>query len=74
MLFWWGIWLFSVSVQSDAMWTILGPAVVTLMFLLVSIPMIEKRMRVRRTNYAEYRTRVPMLIPWPTRRRRDLEG
>lgn len=63
--FWWGIWLFAVSVNADAGWTIIGPLAMTVLFLVVSIPMIERRMASRREGYQEYRASVPVLIPLP---------
>jgi steroid 5-alpha reductase family enzyme len=64
ILFWWGLYFFALASNPLYWWVILGPAAITLMFLFASIPMIEKRMRSRRTDYREYVQKVPMLIPW----------
>jgi steroid 5-alpha reductase family enzyme len=63
ILFWWGLYLFALSANPSLWWVIAGPAVITLMFLFISIPMIEKRMLIRKVNYKEYQKRVSMLIP-----------
>jgi steroid 5-alpha reductase family enzyme len=64
ILFWWGLYLFALASNPLFWWVVIGPAAITLMFLFASIPMIEKRMMVRRVDYREYVKSVPMLIPW----------
>ena len=62
-LFWWGLWL--LAWPSD--WRVIalaGPTAITLLFLLVSIPLAERRM-MKRDDYPAYRRRVPSpLVPW----------
>ncbi|MGF1465910.1 MAG: DUF1295 domain-containing protein [Sandaracinaceae bacterium] len=66
--FWWGVWLFGVAARPDAwVWTLVGPATVTLLFLTVSLPMMEGRLA-GRPGHDEYRRRVSILIPLPPRR------
>jgi steroid 5-alpha reductase family enzyme len=60
--FWWGIWLFGGGVP----W---GALAITILFVAISIPLIERRHRQRRPEYAAYQARVPMLLPLPPRRR-----
>ena len=62
--FWWGLYLFSLSADTSYWWTIAGPLAMTVMFLAVSIPMMEKRMLARRPLYAERRKSVSALVPW----------
>jgi steroid 5-alpha reductase family enzyme len=64
ILFWWGLYLFAVAANPSFWWVIIGPLAITFMFIFASIPMIEKRMMKRRKDYAAYRERVSMLIPW----------
>lgn len=64
IIFWWGLSLFAIAANPQFWWTVSGPAAITLMFLLASIPMIEKRMMLRYPDYREYREKVPMLVPW----------
>ena len=54
MGFWWGLWLFGVAAAPAFWWTVVGPLGITLMFVFVSLPMIETRMKERRPAYAEY--------------------
>lgn len=63
ILFWWGLWLFAMASYREFWWVVAGPVAITLMFLFASIPMIEKRMLQRRSDYEEYRARVSMLLP-----------
>lgn len=66
-LFWWGLFLFGLAADPSYAWTIVGPLAITTMFLLVSIPMIDRRMLARRPDYAEVMRRLPALIPWSPR-------
>jgi steroid 5-alpha reductase family enzyme len=70
ILFWWGMWLFAISVEPGWWWTVAGPFAMTLLFCLISIPMIEKRLLSQRHGYARYREEVPALLPLRLKRRR----
>ncbi|MBY0427289.1 MAG: DUF1295 domain-containing protein [Cytophagales bacterium] len=61
--FWWGIFLFALPVTGFE-WTIIGPVSITLLFVFISIPMIDQRMLKRRANYAEHIKNVSALVPW----------
>jgi steroid 5-alpha reductase family enzyme len=63
--FWWGLFLFGLAADPGRWWTIAGPLTITLMFLFVSIPMIDRRMLARRPDYADLVRRIPALMPWP---------
>ncbi len=63
--FWWGLFLFGLASGTFYWWTVIGPAAITLMFIFVSIPMMEKRMVERRPGYVERQKRVSALVPWP---------
>jgi steroid 5-alpha reductase family enzyme len=54
--FWWGLWLFGLAADPSWWWTIAGPAAITLMFLFISVPMMERHLSGRRT-YASPRRR-----------------
>ncbi len=62
--FWWGLFLFSVAAGAANWWTVAGPVAMTIMFVAVSIPLMEKRMLSRRPQYAERQKRVSALVPW----------
>jgi steroid 5-alpha reductase family enzyme len=64
-VFWWGLWLFGVAAVGFERWSlIIGAAVITLLFNFISIPLIEKRMLARRSDYADVQARVSRLLPW----------
>jgi len=65
--FWWGLWSFGAAAAPDRLWTLAGPIGITLMFLVVSLPMIETRMRERRPGWAEWAARSSLLLPRPPR-------
>ena len=69
VLFWWGLWLFGLAAAPAWAWTVVGPASITLLFLLVSVPWMDRRMLSRHPAYAERMRAVPGLLPWPARRR-----
>ena len=62
--FWWGLYFFSLAADFSYWWTIVGPIVVTLLFVAISIPMIEKKMLKKYPTYKIYKKKVSMLIPW----------
>jgi steroid 5-alpha reductase family enzyme len=64
ILFWWGLYLFALAADLKAWWTIVGPLGVSVLFVTVSIPLIETRMLRRRPDYERVRAEVSMLIPW----------
>ncbi|MCG3254793.1 MAG: DUF1295 domain-containing protein [Candidatus Heimdallarchaeota archaeon] len=67
--FWWGIYFFSLAADFSYWWTIVGPLVVTLLFVVISIPLIEKKMLKKYPTYKIYKKKVPMLIPWFKRKK-----
>ncbi len=67
--FWWGLALFGIAADASSWWVLVGPAWITGLFVFVSIPMMERRQAARRPGYAEWKTRVPALLPLRVRRR-----
>lgn len=68
ILMWWGVAITSLSVLPAAMWSLsLGAIVNTVMFLVVSIPMADRR-QARKEGYAAYRAETRSLLPIPKRR------
>lgn len=62
--FWWGLYLFGLAADPAACaWTAAGPLWITIMFVTISIPMIDRRSLARRPGYAEHMARVPALLP-----------
>jgi steroid 5-alpha reductase family enzyme len=62
--FWWGLFIFGISADSTYWWTIIGPLSITLLFIFISIPIMEKHNAKKRSSYAEYMKKVSFLIPW----------
>lgn len=67
-----GIWLsmglFGLAAWPGAWWVFAGTATIFAMFLLVSIPMMERRSLERRPDYAEVARRVSVFLPRPPRK------
>lgn len=66
--FWFGLFLFGLAAGHHYWWTAAGFVSMLLLFLFVSIPLIETRHLTRRPAYAELMKRVPMLFPLPLRK------
>ncbi|HEY2386810.1 MAG TPA: DUF1295 domain-containing protein [Candidatus Binatia bacterium] len=65
VVLWWGLFLVTVE-GTRAWWTIVSPAIVTVLLVRVSgIPMLEHGMARRRPRYAEYVARTSAFIPLP---------
>ena len=64
VMFWWGLFLFALAADLSYWWCVAGPAAMTLLFVFISIPMMDKRNLERRPGYAEHMKKVPALIPW----------
>lgn len=67
--FWFGLFLFALATGLDAAWTSVGVIAMLVLFMGISIPMMERRMRERRPGYAQVQREIPMLFPSPFRRR-----
>jgi steroid 5-alpha reductase family enzyme len=66
--FWWGLFLLALAADRSAWWAGIGPLAINLLFVFVSIPMIDARSLSRRPGYAEHMARVPALFPRLVRR------
>lgn len=60
---WWGIWIMLMGSAPQFWFTVVGPAAMTVLFVFISIPMMEKHVLQKRPAYAEYKKTVPMLVP-----------
>jgi steroid 5-alpha reductase family enzyme len=68
VLFWWGLFLFALSADLSYWWVFIGPVAMTLLFIFVSIPMMDKRNLGRKRGYEEHMRNVPALVPWFSRK------
>lgn len=66
IVMWWGIALAVVCAAPHAWYLIVGAVANTLLFLLVSIPMADRRQS-RKQGFAEYKKQTRMLLPIPKR-------
>jgi len=60
---WWGIWIILMGSAPGYWITVIGPVAMTILFVFISIPMMEKYVLQKRPTYVEYKKTVPMLIP-----------
>lgn len=68
LLFWWGLFLFGLAAAPGWAWTAIGPLAITALFVLVSVPWMDRRMLSRHPAFAERLRTTPALLPWPRRR------
>ena len=62
ILFWFGLFGFSLSQSFDNFWLIICPLSMFAMFIFASIPMMDNR-SIERPDYEEYMKKTPALIP-----------
>ncbi len=58
------VMIFALGADAGYWWTIFGPTGMTILFLVVSLPLIEARMQQRRGDYDRVCAEVSKLIPW----------
>jgi steroid 5-alpha reductase family enzyme len=59
--FWWGIWLMQIWINPSVWWTVAGPILMTMLFVFISIPMMERHIIESRPEYREYQKNVSVL-------------
>jgi steroid 5-alpha reductase family enzyme len=64
VLFWWGLYLFVPLEYPTFWWVIAGPVAILLLFLGVSIPIMERHLLAKHPGYTEYQRRVSSFFPW----------
>jgi steroid 5-alpha reductase family enzyme len=64
ILFWFGLWVLQMSIELDYWYTSIGFVAMLCMFLLASIPMMEKKNLRSKPGYREYLKTVSVLLPW----------
>ncbi len=60
--FWWGLWVFALAAGWSNWWTVIGPAAMTVLFVFISVPLMDRRMR-RRPGYDEHAARSWAMVP-----------
>jgi steroid 5-alpha reductase family enzyme len=63
--FWWGLYLMSAVILplNNFWWLIFGPLAMTIMFLIISVPMTEKRLSLIKDNFNQYKAETRMFLP-----------
>jgi steroid 5-alpha reductase family enzyme len=64
IMLWWGLFLFALSADLSYWWVVVGPVAMTVLFIFISIPMMDKRNLERKPGYKEHIRKVPALFPW----------
>jgi steroid 5-alpha reductase family enzyme len=64
--FWWGLALFGLAADPH-LWSVAGAIAMTVMFVFISVPLLDERSAVRRPGYREHMKRVSALVPLPPR-------
>ncbi len=64
VLFWWGIWIMQIGINPKIWITVIGPVIVTILFIFISIPMMEKHILSSKPSYSVYRRQVSMFLFW----------
>ena len=64
IMLWWGLFLFALSADLSYWWVVVGPVAMTVLFIFISIPMMDKRNLERKPGYKEHMMKVPALFPW----------
>lgn len=62
---WWGIWLMQISVLPNVWWTVLAPIFMTMLFVFISIPMMENKLKQSKQGYTEYIKNTSMILLLP---------
>jgi len=63
ILMWWGVYFILISVAPQEWLTFIGAFVNTLLFVFISIPLMEKRQLTNKPEYAAYKKSTGMLFP-----------
>lgn len=67
IMLWWGLYLFALAVDTSYWWTGIGALMITIMFVFISVPLLDTRSSERRPGYAEHCKKVSAIVPMPRR-------
>jgi len=68
IMFWWSLYMMSLSINEGSFILILGPILMILLFYFISVPLIEKRLLSNRTKYQEYINNTNMFLIFPKKK------
>jgi len=63
ILTWWGLFMVALGYGLEYWWTGIGALTITIMFMFISIPMIEKKMIKNKPGYAQVQKEIPVIFP-----------
>lgn len=61
--FWWGLWIMYVGITGQIDFFLIPPILMTMLFVFISIPMMEKKILRTRPEYKEIQEKISMLLP-----------
>ena len=64
VLFWWGLYFMTLSVNLNFWWLFICPLSMTLMFTLVTCSMMDNRSLLNRPDYSTYMAKTSQLLLW----------
>ena len=64
ILFWWGLYFFAIAADLSFFWTIIGPISIAILFIIISIPLMERRNLKMKPDYVDYKKQVSRLLFW----------
>lgn len=65
IIFWWGLWFFALAADPSLWWTGIGALAIHVMFLVVSVPLLDTRSIERRPGFEEHCKKTRMFLPFP---------
>jgi steroid 5-alpha reductase family enzyme len=65
VLFWWGLFLFGLAANPTAWWCGAGALAMSVLFRVVSLPLMERRAAERRKDWDRISREIPLILPWP---------
>ena len=65
---WWGLYITTINLSEGLNLYIISPILMTLMFIFISIPMMEKKILTTRPTYKQCQTEISMLLLLPKKR------
>jgi steroid 5-alpha reductase family enzyme len=68
VLFWWGLWTFTLAAHVSYPWLLAGPVAVSLLFIFISVPMADKRMLLHKPLFERRIRTVSALVPMPPKK------
>lgn len=68
VMLWWGVYIMMLGAAPHYWWAVVAPVLMTLLFVFISIPMMEERLMATKQGYEDYRKVTSMLLLWPPKK------